>query len=117
MKIYLAGPMRGIPEFNFPEFHRYAKKLREQGHTVFSPAEQDIETYGCDISKGIDSGSELELVEKFGFDLRKTLCTDLSWICLEADAVALMPEWKKSRGAQAERATAIALGLNIIELE
>ncbi|MGB3485339.1 MAG: DUF4406 domain-containing protein [Mycobacterium sp.] len=52
MKIYVAGPMRGIPEFNFPAFHAAAAKLRADGHHVFNPAERDIETHGVDISKG-----------------------------------------------------------------
>lgn len=38
---YLGGPMTGIPQFNFPEFHRIAGKLREGGLNIVSPAELD----------------------------------------------------------------------------
>ncbi len=41
MNLYLAGPMRGIPGFNFPKFDEVAATLRFIGHTVFSPAEHD----------------------------------------------------------------------------
>jgi hypothetical protein len=100
MKIYLAGPMRGIPEFNFPAFHAAANVLRHDGHLVFNPAEND------------------ELMEKQGvpITIRRCLEIDLAWICREADAVALLPGWQNSKGAQAERATAVALGLEVIEL-
>lgn len=37
-KIYIAGPMTGIPDYNRPAFNEYAAKLVEQGHTVLNPA-------------------------------------------------------------------------------
>ena len=42
-KVYVAGPMRGIPEFNFPAFFAAADKLRGDGFAVFNPAERDNE--------------------------------------------------------------------------
>lgn len=115
-KIYLAGPMRGYPEFNFPNFRRYAQNLRDCGFEVFSPAERDIEFHGTDISKGNITGDENEARDKHGFDLRHALGDDLAWICREADIIALMPGWEKSKGASAEYATALALGLEVVEL-
>jgi hypothetical protein len=116
MKIYVAGPMRGIPEFNFPAFNAAAKRLRAEGHTVFNPAERDCERHGTDISKGNASGCEKQAAQQHGFDLRVALGDDLAWICKEAEAIALLPGWENSRGATAERATAIALGLYVIPL-
>lgn len=116
MKIYLAGPMRGIPEFNFPAFHAATAKLRAEGHYVFNPAERDIEHHGVDISKGNTAGCEEMAARDHGFNLREALKDDLEFICLHADAIAMLPGWEKSKGAKAERATAIALGLDVILL-
>jgi len=113
MKIYVAGPMRGIPEFNFPAFHAAAAWLREQGHTVFNPAERDIEVTGVDISKGNLTGDNAQAEAEHGFNLREALKDDLVFICLEADAIALLPGWENSKGANAELATARALGLEV----
>ena len=115
MKIYLAGPMRGIPEFNFPAFHAAAKKLREQGYEVFSPAENDEKTHGTEFSKQFTTGDE-KAAEAVGFSLRQALGDDLAWICKNADGIALLPGWEKSRGVAAELATAKALGLKEIYL-
>jgi len=117
MKVYLAGPMRGIPEFNFPAFHAAAKKLRGQGYDVFSPAEKDNERHGVDISKGNAAGDEDVAAKQHGFSLRVALGEDLEWICKHAEAIALLPGWQSSKGAAAELATARALGLRVIELE
>lgn len=116
MKIYVAGPMQGIPEFNFPAFHAATRALRAAGHTVFNPAEKDNERHGVDISKGNMAGDESIAAKEHGFNLREALGINLAWICAEADAIALLPGWEKSKGAQAERATAIALGLELIEI-
>jgi hypothetical protein len=97
MKIYLAGPMRGIIEFNFPAFMAMATMLRAQGHTVYNPAEHDMEH--------VTAGK---------FSLNKALAADLAWICLEADAVYLLPGWQRSKGATAEYATARALGIKTL---
>lgn len=109
-KIYLAGPMRGIPEFNFPAFYRYADMLRKEGHFVFSPAEKDNEKAGKDISSGNINGDEAVAEAQHGFSIRTALFMDMEFICLHADMIAMMPGWERSSGARAEHATAIALG-------
>lgn len=116
MKLYLAGPMRGYPEFNFPAFHTAAAQLRALGHFVFSPAESDNERHGKDISKGNQTGDETIAAKEHGFNLREALAIDLEFICKHAEGIALLPGWEKSKGANAEYATAQALGLSVIFL-
>ncbi len=118
MRVYLAGPMRGIPEFNYPAFHEAAARLRAKGHQVFSPAERDIERHdGVDISKGNVDGDEDEAARVHGFDLRVALGEDLAWICSQAEGIAMLPGWMNSMGARAEYATAMALGLDVMLLD
>lgn len=117
MKVYLAGPMRGIPLFNFPAFYSCAHELRRQGHTVFNPAEKDAERHdGVDVSVGNETGDEGLAALEHGFSLREALRDDTHWICMEADAIALLPGWERSAGARAEWALAFALGLKFIYL-
>lgn len=114
LKVYLAGPMRGYPEFNFPAFHEAAAVLRNAfGFEVFSPAEKDEEVHGEEFSKQFKTGS-LEAAESTGFSLRRALGDDLEWICKQAEGIVLLPGWEKSKGALAEKATAEALGLKIM---
>ena len=114
MKIYVAGPMRGIPEFNFPAFFAAAEELRAVGHEVFNPAEKDNDRHGTDIGKGNATGSVEQAEAEHGFNLRHALHEDIKFICLEADAIALLPGWEGSKGATAELAVAHALQLKVI---
>ena len=115
MKIYLAGPMRGKPNFNFPAFDFAAARLREQGYKVFSPADKDREEIGAEAFVNA-TGDEDELARKSAYTINDALAADTLYICREANAVALLPGWENSTGAQAERALAVALGLTIIIL-
>jgi hypothetical protein len=117
MRVYLAGPMRGVSEFNFPAFMAAAVFLRAQGHMVFNPAERDNEKYGTDISVGNLTGSEVVAKETYGFSLREALGADAVWICREAEAIALLPGWEKSKGAKAELALSEALGLVVMYID
>lgn len=113
MNIYLAGPMRGYPEFNYPAFAHAAKVLRDHGHSVFSPAERDMERHnGEDISIG--TTGKLEEIEAKGFNLRDAIFDDLQYIIREAQAIALLPGWEASKGVKCELATAEFLGLEVI---
>lgn len=118
--IYLAGPMQGYAEFNFPLFNAVAWALREDGSTVFNPAEKDIERHdGADISKGNNEGSLDKVKASHGFSLRAALADDLKFICEQANCIVLLPGWEKSNGAMAEHRTAVALlseGMEIIYL-
>lgn len=115
MNVYVAGPMRGIKDFNFPAFHLATEMLRSMGHTVFNPAERDEQAHGPDIGKSA-TGDLSEAAQK-GFSLRAALAADTQWIALHADAVAMLPGWENSRGAKAEKALAEALGLHVIYVD
>jgi hypothetical protein len=95
MRTYLAGPMSGLPDFNYPAFNAAAAKLRAAGHFVFNPAEAN------------PPGST---------DYRTCMAVDLAWICAHAEAIALLPGWYNSKGATVEKALADALGLKLIFL-
>ena len=41
--LYLAGPMRGYPRFNFDAFDKARHALRLRGYAVLCPAELDVE--------------------------------------------------------------------------
>lgn len=116
MKIYLAGKMTGLPHFNFPAFFEAADELRFAGHEVFNPAEADVSRYGESLWRDNPTGCPALAAQEHGFNLREALGMDLAWVCAHADAIALLPGWRNSKGATAEHATAVALGLEVIEL-
>lgn len=115
MKIYLAGPMRNLPNFNYKAFDFAAHKLRNHGFEVFSPSENDRAILGDKALESAD-GDEDKLKVATGFSIRDALRDDTHYICVHADAIALLPGWEKSSGANAEYALAKALGHTIIIL-
>jgi len=104
--VYVAGPMRGVAEFNFPAFAEATAQLRSRGYKVISPAEQDLGR-GFDPS-GLTGHEDMAAL---GFDLREALIADLNHVAFGCDAICLLPGWEFSKGAAAELALAEALGL------
>lgn len=90
--IYIAGPMTGIPQSNFPAFHRAAKRLRDSGLLVVNPAE-------------IEYGD--------GAPWDRCLRGDIIEMCDKCDAIYLLLGWHKSKGATLEYHIAQQLGMRI----
>lgn len=109
MRIYLAGPMRGFPQFNYLEFRKASLSLRAQGHEVFDPTD----TIAAVVGLSIEGEVEEALTSQFR---RMAMANNTQWICRNADAIALMSGWAYSSGARAEKALAEALGLEVIFL-
>lgn len=95
-KIYVAGPMTGIEDYNYPLFNEVAARLRGMGYVVFSPTE-------------VGGSSSLdEEVKSWEYYMREGLK-----FLLECDSVCLLPGWEKSKGACLEYKIASALGMDI----
>ncbi|CAN7450048.1 DUF4406 domain-containing protein [Acidovorax sp. LjRoot66] len=92
-RIYVAGPMTGLPELNFPAFHAAAAVLRSAGHHVENPAE-----INADPTAGWQDCMRKDIA-------RLVTC----------DAIHLLQGWSKSRGACLEHQIAVGLGLEILE--
>lgn len=114
---YVAGPMRGYTHFNFPAFDR-ARDLGESlGWKVISPAD-------LDRAEGLDPFDDPAKINEVGLNptvagLRSFAHRDLNaLLSMEAengDAIAMLPGWEKSKGASMEHATAVFLGLAILD--
>jgi hypothetical protein len=113
--VYICGPMRGIPEFNFPAFDRAAAKFRALGWHVISPAEMD-RSHGLN-EKGNDG------VDRFSYDeIRAFIHRDYNAIvgtlrAENGDALAVLPGWYNSTGGTAELHLARWAKLQILDAE
>lgn len=106
-RVYIAGPMRGIPFFNFPEFDAARDLLISQGHTVVSPADIDRE-FGFDALSMPESTNWNLLPPQL--ILKDVVARDLEALS-GCSAVYLLPFWRRSTGARAEVAVAKWLGM------
>lgn len=89
-RIYIAGPMSGLPEFDYPAFDSAERLLKVAGYHVESPHH---------IGNG-------DTTRPWEWYVRRTLAQLLS-----CEVVALLPGWEMSRGACLEHFVARALGM------
>jgi hypothetical protein len=98
---YTAGPMSGLPKFNYPLFLSVAKRLRESGYTVVSPAELDtpkMQALAMSSTHGDLSTMERESGETWG----DVLARDVKLISDQIGGIIVLPNWFLSRGARLE---------------
>lgn len=91
-RIYISGPMTGMPDLNFPAFHAEAARLSALGYQVVNPAE-------------INPDPGMSWHECMRRDLRALL---------DCDALALLEGWQKSAGAHLEMHVAHRIGMEIV---
>lgn len=91
-RLYLAGPMTGFEDFNFPAFNAMAADLRAHGYIVENPAEHGVV-------------EDADWADYLAYDLtRLGLC----------GMVAVLPGWENSKGARLEVHIARELGMPVV---
>ena len=88
---YLAGPMTGLPDFNYPTFIATAQRMRRAGFYIVNPAENGLP-------------AEAPWAAHMRRDLHAML---------DCQGVALLPGWENSKGACLEEHVALALGMPV----
>lgn len=95
--VYISGPMTGIKNLNIPNFAAAAKALRKAGYNVINPGEYE--------------GSANEMTWE------ECLRRDLILICQKCFAIATLPGWERSKGANLEVHVAEKLGMRIAPVQ
>lgn len=95
--LYIAGPMSGLPDFNYAAFEDARARLKTAGYAVLCPT---------DVSNDPPGSHAWE------YYMRRTLKQ-----VLDADAIATLPDAATSRGAMTEIMVARQLGMNVRSVE
>jgi predicted dienelactone hydrolase len=93
MRIYITGPMSGLPEFNYPAFHAADAALKALGHETLNPANNPE----CDSWEGYMRAAIAQVIQ--------------------AEAIAFLPGSDSSRGALLELKIGEELGLYVCSLD
>nr|DAI69717.1 MAG TPA: Nucleoside 2-deoxyribosyltransferase like protein [Caudoviricetes sp.] len=94
-RLYIAGPMTGLPDFNYPAFRSAATTLSELGYQVEDPSTNVNPTPG---------------------DYHGWLRAGLAQL-IRCDGVALLDGWEASGGARLEVNVAATLGMRVRPLQ
>ena len=88
-RVYIAGPMSGLAELNYPEFNKVAADLRALGYHVENPAENPMPACGS-----WEAYMRLAIAQ-----------------LVTCDEIHMLRGWFRSRGARMEHGIAKQLGL------
>lgn len=112
VRIYIAGPMRNIPQCNFPAFDAARTLAREKGFKPISPADMDRD---AGINPAPDfpcTGSELSQ-DQLDDIIQRDIDAIMALRPEKGDGIALLPNWQISTGTRAEVGLALFRRLQI----
>lgn len=98
-KIYIAGPMTGLPNFNFEAFDRAAIHLKALGYEPLNPADNGREFLAKNNNKAPDERQYRQLLSRGREMIR------------QCSKIYLLKGWEKSYGARDELSYALIIGL------
>lgn len=104
-RVYIAGPMTGYPDLNFPAFHAAAAEYRKRGCFVINPAEMN----GGDAEIAMTSTMTADEQQAHWVRCMKK---DINAL-MSCDEIVMLDGWTKSKGATLEHHIARSLGLTI----
>ncbi|SJN14860.1 Phage protein [Halomonas citrativorans] len=95
-RIYISGPMTGLPGLNHAAFHFGTNQLRALGYEVVNPAETPVPSEGDEWHHWLKA----DLIQM-----------------LTCDTIALLPGWEASKGAHLELHVAHRVGMTVVDIE
>jgi len=101
LSVYIAGPMTGVEDLNYPLFNLVAEALRDDGFEVVNPAELQHNRN--------PEATEVEVTRA------EYMTLDLPYV-IACDILCLLPDWEQSRGANVELLVALSCGNEVWEL-
>ena len=126
MRVYISGPMTGVPDLNRPAFDAAEKRLTAQGHFVINPAElsamfgtleeiaESFKSYYAVMNGILRDELDIALSKQEGLLARAVMDADLAAV-RSCDAIYLLRGWETSRGAKKELAEALKHGLKVMQ--
>jgi hypothetical protein len=93
-RVYISGPMTGLPGFNFDNFNRVAKNLRAFGYEVLNPAEN------------FSGKTNLPRDEYMRKDLQNVMGVKV---------IVALDGWTESKGALTEIRVAREIGIDVVD--
>lgn len=109
MRVYVSGPIKGMPDGNRREFAYRTAEIEADGNTAVNPHTIDHAHEGECIGPAITDREDDP--HHYGCYLRADIIE-----LLKCDAISLLPGWAGSLGAQTELSVAKACGIPMYQI-
>ncbi|RLB68244.1 MAG: hypothetical protein DRH08_01485 [Deltaproteobacteria bacterium] len=105
MKLYIAGPMAGLPNFNYEAFNHAERVLIDRGFSTVNPASLDkpeeLQHLDFETGGGVVGAQRARFLKRDFAELAR------------CDGIILLDGWEESIGANCELAASLIMGIGI----